>query len=118
MGEGLRALGISAVGLIGLEWVFARGPGYAFIFLALADIGRGFRELFAHEHLALQIAASLATALKGLAFGSAAGFALALLLSAVRPVDLLVSPLFNALRQIPIVALIPLIVLWFGNSEA
>jgi len=84
----------------------------------LPDVGRSLLELFAHEHLGLQIAASLATALKGLVFGGAAGFALAAIMSAIRPLDLFVSPLFNALRQIPNVALIPLIVLWFGNSEA
>jgi sulfonate transport system permease protein len=114
----LRALMIPAVALIAWQWLSQRGPEYAYIFVPLGDISRSFVELFSQEHLALQIAASLTTALKGLVFGSATGFTLALLLSAVRPLDALVSPLFNALRQIPIVALIPLIVLWFGNSEA
>jgi sulfonate transport system permease protein len=114
----LRGLAIPVVLLIVWEWLSQRGPEYAYVFVPLPDIGRSFLEAFAQQHLALQIASSLATALKGLLYGGTAGFALALLLTAIRPLDLLVSPLFNALRQIPIVALIPLIVLWFGNTEA
>jgi sulfonate transport system permease protein len=117
-GRLLRGLAIPVAVLIVWQWLSQRGPEYAYIFVPLQDIGRSFVAAFGEEHLALQIAASLATALKGLLFGGLSGFALALLLSAVRPLDLLVSPLFNALRQIPIVALIPLIILWFGNTEA
>jgi sulfonate transport system permease protein len=116
-GRLLRALVIPAVLLIAWQWLSQQGPEYAYIFVPLTDIGHSFLELLEHDHLALQIVASLTTALKGLLFGGLAGLALALLMSAVKPVDAFVSPLFNALRQIPNVALIPLIVLWFGNSD-
>ena len=92
-------------------------PNYAYAFIPLRDIALALRELIASGELLLHIVASLKTALTGLAIGAAVGFLLGAAMAFSRVVDFLIGPLYNALRQIPTLGLIPLIALWFGNSE-
>ena len=67
--------------------------------------------------LMYHIGVSLARDLAGFALGSAAGIALGTLLGMNRLADRLVLPTFNGLRQIAILAWIPLISLWFGFGD-
>lgn len=90
---------------------------FAYAFVPVRDIAHSFLELVRSGELLMHIVASLATALRGLLFGGMAGCAIGVLMAFFRPVDLLLNPLFQALRQVPNLALIPLIVLWFGNTE-
>lgn len=54
----------------------------------------------------------------GFAVGASAGIALGLLVGASGLADRLISPSFNAVRQIALFAWIPLLTAWFGNGEA
>jgi sulfonate transport system permease protein len=90
---------------------------FAYAFVPVRDIASSFLELVRSGELLMHIGASLATALRGLVFGTLAGCAIGVAMAFFRPVDLLLNPLFQALRQVPNLALIPLIVLWFGNTE-
>ena len=92
-------------------------PEFAYAFVPLGDIAASFLELVRSGELMEHVMASLSTALKGLLFGGAIGFAVGVLMAFFRPVDVLLNPLFQALRQVPNLALIPLIALWFGNTE-
>jgi sulfonate transport system permease protein len=60
---------------------------------------------------------SLAKVAKGFLVGIAAGFILGTLMGLSRTVEKLFGPLFNAVRQVPILGWIPLLILWFGQGE-
>lgn len=60
---------------------------------------------------------SLAKVVKGFLVGIVAGFILGTLMGLSRTVEKLFGPLFNAVRQVPILGWIPLLILWFGQTE-
>jgi sulfonate transport system permease protein len=60
---------------------------------------------------------SSARALKGLLIGGALGFALGVVNGLWRPADLLVDSTLQMLRNVPHLAIIPLVILWFGIGE-
>lgn len=117
IGEG--ALGaLLPLGLVAAwQWASTQGADWAFAFVPLQAVGAALVELVQGGHLALNIGASLATALQGLAWGSVAGLSLGLAMAYWRALGVLLDPLVQALRQVPGLALIPLIGLWFGNTE-
>lgn len=60
---------------------------------------------------------SLAKVVKGFLVGISAGFILGISMGLFRTVEKLLGPLFNAVRQVPILGWIPLLILWFGQTE-
>ncbi len=113
----LKALVLPVLLAVAWQLMSQQGAEYAFAFVPLSDVWHSFLELLSSGELPLQVLASLSTAMKGLLIGGVAGFTLALLMGFSRFFDALFSPLFHAMRHVPNVALIPLIVLWFGNTE-
>jgi len=69
-------------------------------------------ELFGHA------ASSLRRALIGFAMGSAIGVVLGLLCARFWTIRSLVEPLLHGLRSIPVIAMVPLAIIWFGIGEA
>ncbi|MFC4623486.1 aliphatic sulfonate ABC transporter permease SsuC [Comamonas nitrativorans] len=69
-------------------------------------------ELWAHVQV------STVRALTGLAIGGGLGLALGLLTGSVRPAETLLDTSIQMARNIPALALIPLVILWFGIDEA
>ncbi len=94
-----------------------QGTTMAYAFVPLKDIWTSTVELMRGGELPLHLAASIGTALIGLVTGSVAGIALGTCMALDRRVDLLVSPVYHALRQVPTMGLIPIIALWFGTGE-
>lgn len=68
-------------------------------------------ELWTH----VQVSAS--RALAGLAVGGGLGLALGLLTGSLRSAETLLDSTFQMLRNIPALAMIPLVILWFGIDE-
>ena len=66
---------------------------------------------------ALDLVSSLARNIAGFIVGGLAGVTLGSLLGLSRWADRLISPSFNAIKQIAIFAWIPLISVWFGMGE-
>lgn len=99
------------------QYLSTLGPGYAYAFVPLQQIGRSLVELLGSGELLTHCLASVTTALKSLGIGGSIGLALGTLMAFSRVVDTLVGPLYHALRQVPTLGLIPLVGLWFGNSE-
>ena len=54
----------------------------------------------------------------GFVIGAVAGIALGILTGQFRLVSSFLSPLFHILRPIPPIAFVPIVILWFGLSEA
>jgi len=70
------------------------------------------------EGLAYHLAASLFRDMAGFLIGATLGIAAGTALGLSRTADRLFTPSFNGLRQIAILAWIPLISIWFGVGEA
>lgn len=113
----LRALVLPVVLLVLWQYMSGRGASYAYAFIPLQDVYRALRELIQSGELALHIGASVSTALKSLVIGGSVGFVVGTLMASSRFVEMLIGPLYHALRQVPTLGLIPLIALWFGNTE-
>jgi sulfonate transport system permease protein len=64
------------------------------------------------------LVASLARVIRGLTCGLSVGLVLGTLTGLSRLADALVDPLMQMLRTLPFLALLPLLVLWFGIGEA
>lgn len=99
------------------HWASTQGAEWAFAFVPLPLIASAWTELWRSGGLWINLSASVLTALKGLTWGTAAGLALGLSMGYWPSLGGLLNPLIQALRQVPNLALIPLIVLWFGNTE-
>jgi ABC-type nitrate/sulfonate/bicarbonate transport system permease component len=64
------------------------------------------------------LGASLYRVVTGFAIGAAMGILLGVLTGQFPLVSSLLSPLFHILRPIPPIAFVPIVILWFGLSEA
>ncbi len=99
------------------QWMSMQGDSYAFAFVPLQLVADAFVEMLQGGGLALNVFASLSTAIKGLFIGVVTGLSLGLAMAFWKPFGEFLNPLVQALRQVPNLALIPLIALWFGNTE-
>ncbi|MFO1337665.1 MAG: aliphatic sulfonate ABC transporter permease SsuC [Burkholderiaceae bacterium] len=77
-----------------------------------------FGQLLASGELAHHAAISTGRALAGLAIGGGLGLLLGLLSGSFRWAETLLDSSLQMLRNIPALALIPLVILWFGIDEA
>lgn len=93
------------------------GASHAYAFVPLQNIYFAFIRLFETGELWLNTWGSLRKAGLGFVLGSTAGLVLGALLAYSKVLNALVSPLFNSIRQVPLLGLTPLIALWFGNGE-
>jgi NitT/TauT family transport system permease protein len=66
----------------------------------------------------LDLGASLYRVVTGFALGAVMGVALGVLTGQFALLSSLLSPLFHILRPIPPIAFVPIVILWFGLSEA
>jgi len=100
-------------------WQYASGRSatHAYAFVPLQDVGRTFVALLDSGELWINFYGSLERTALGLLSGVVTGVALGLLMYYSRLVALLVNPLYNAIRQVPLLGLTPLIGLWFGNGD-
>ncbi|WP_374676125.1 aliphatic sulfonate ABC transporter permease SsuC [Ideonella sp.] len=81
-------------------------------------VAAAFAGLVASGELAHHAAISTGRALAGLALGGGAGLLLGLLCGSFRWAATLLDGSLQMLRNIPALALIPLVILWFGIDEA
>ncbi|MGW9404480.1 ABC transporter permease [Arthrobacter sp. NPDC055585] len=74
-------------------------------------------DLIERGELGTHIAISTQRVLTGFALGAALGLVLGALLGLSRLADVLLGPLFGAVRAVPSLALVPLLILWMGIGE-
>ena len=79
---------------------------------------QAFWSLLLSGELGHHVAVSTGRALGGLALGGGVGLVLGLLTGTLRPLETLLDTSLQMLRNIPALALIPLVILWFGIDEA
>jgi len=104
--------------LLGLwQYSSSHNAGHAYAFVPLQQIYDAFIGLLHSGELLINTWGSLKKALLGFAFGGTAGLALGGLLAYSKTMNAFISPIFNAIRQVPLLGLTPLIALWLGNGE-
>jgi sulfonate transport system permease protein len=84
---------------------------------APVEVARAGWTLAASGELWTHVRVSAGRALLGLAIGGGLGLALGLLTGSLRLAETLLDSSFQMLRNIPALALIPLVILWFGIDE-
>jgi sulfonate transport system permease protein len=99
------------------ESVSRQGGAHAYAFVPLAHIWRGLLEVLSSGELQGSLLATLRTMLTGLIVGGSAGLAIGGLMAVSRVVNVIVGPLYHALRQVPMLGLVPLFGLWFGTGD-
>ena len=81
-------------------------------------VARAFWTLTESGELLLHLRTSLWRAASGFAIGAGAGLLLGLLTGSVRRAETLLDTTLQMVRNIPALALIPLVILWFGIDES
>jgi len=98
------------------EFMSRQGDAYAYTFVPLSQVVTGFIELLKSGELLVNLAATLQTTVTGLIIGGVAGLLVGGLMAVSPTANKLIGPLYHTMRQIPLLGLIPLIALWFGNG--
>jgi len=113
----LRGVVLPLVALIAWDVVAHQGTTHAYVFVPLEQVvASGWDSLQSGDLLNGWLASLLRTA-TGFAIGATLGITLGAVMATWRVADLLVNPVYQALRQVPLLGFIPLISLWFGNEE-
>lgn len=107
------------VGLI-VAWQIASSLGWLStrVLPAPVDVIKAAWALAASGELWTHVKVSAGRALAGLAIGGGLGLALGLLTGSVRFFETLLDSTIQMVRNIPALALIPLVILWFGIDES
>lgn len=84
---------------------------------AISEVLQTFREFLADGTLRADLGCSLSRVLKGYAIAAVLGIGLGSAMGMWKMAYALVHPLVTAVRQIPVIAWIPLIILWCGIGE-
>jgi sulfonate transport system permease protein len=107
------------VGLIAF-WQVASSLGWLStrVLPAPVDVVKAAWTLTASGELWTHVKVSAGRALAGLAIGGGAGLALGLLTGSVKFAETLLDSTIQMVRNIPALALIPLVILWFGIDES
>jgi sulfonate transport system permease protein len=90
---------------------------HAYAFASLGQIWAGVVELSRSGELLVNVQASVQRALAGLLLGASAGFLVGSLVAVSRIANILITPIYHAIRQVPLLGLVPLFALWFGNGD-
>lgn len=76
-----------------------------------------FRELIKEGTLQENVAVSFGRVVKGFSVGASLGFIVGVILGLSRRAEELIAPTLHAIRQVPLLGWMPLIILWFGIGE-
>jgi sulfonate transport system permease protein len=104
--------------LIGWELASTRGWLSTRVLPEPLAVATAFWNLLRSGELWQHVAVSSARALAGLAIGGGLGLVLGLLTGSFRALETLLDTSLQMLRNIPALALIPLVILWFGIDES
>lgn len=82
-----------------------------------AKVLNTFQDLAKEGDLGFHVKMSIQRVLKGFVIGGTLGFVLGILMGLSKTAEKVVGPLFHAVRQVPLLGWMPLIVLWCGIGE-
>ena len=114
----MRRLVVPVALLVLWQWAVERGIYSRGQLPAPLDVWDAFRELTAADLLGPHVLASVRRVLTGFALGGVVALALGLVVGVSRGSEEVVSPTLGALRAVPSLAWVPLLLLWMGIYEA
>ena len=103
--------------LIIWTWVCSAGIFPEQILVSPAGVFETSRELWASGELPAHLQDSLLRLVLGFAIGALLGLLFGVLMGLFKSVDNFFAPSFNAIRQIPTIAFIPMLIMIFGVEE-
>lgn len=98
-------------------WVTAEEIFPAQLLVPPMDVVRAALELLQTRELQMHLGISFHRLALGISIGAVAGLLFGVLMAVSRAVELYTTPIFNVVRQVPAVALIPVLILLFGIGE-
>jgi ABC-type nitrate/sulfonate/bicarbonate transport system permease component len=111
-------MGVSILGFLAVWEILARsGFVHVSLFPPPTRVFEAFVEMARSGELARDVRASLWRALIGFVLGSVVGVAIGILTGRVEMVNNYLDPLIQIFRPLPPVAIIPLVIIWFGIGE-
>ena len=113
----LRAALAVLIFLVGWELTSRMNPGRIALFPPPTRVFLALIEMARSGDLARDLRASLWRALIGFVLGSLAGIATGLVTGRMEKLDNYLSPVIQLFRPLPPVAIIPLVIVWFGIGE-
>jgi NitT/TauT family transport system permease protein len=122
-GPGDRALGWSALLTLLSVWVVGTYLGWIdpFVLPSPRQLGSSFWKFvtqgYENHSFLSHLGASLFRTTVGFAIGALAGVPVGLLMGYFPSINAVLSPLFAFIRPIPVIAFIPLVILYFGIGE-
>ncbi len=99
------------------EFTSHRDAVHAYAFVPLEQLVSALRELLHSGELLLNLKGSLIRTSVGMAIGVSAGVAVGILMAFSSTALTLINPIYQSIRQVPLLGLTPLIALWIGNGE-
>lgn len=115
--KSLRGVLVPALLLVAWEINAHRDAAHAYAFVPLEHVWSALVALVGNGDLWVNLRGSLVRTSLGLALGITLGVCTGSLLAFSKIALTLINPLYQGIRQVPIVGLTPLIALWFGNGE-
>lgn len=104
--------------LLGLwEYTSHRDAAHAYAFVPLEQVVSALHEVLSDGELWNNLLGSLTRTSEGLGIGVVIGIAVGVLMASSRLALALINPLYQSIRQVPILGLTPLLSLWMGNGE-
>ncbi len=113
----LRGAVLPIAALIAWEVAAHQGAAHAYVFVPLEQVMVAAWDNLVSGDLVSGWLASLARTATGFVIGATLGIALGAVMATWRIADALINPVYQALRQVPLLGFVPLISLWFGNDE-
>jgi len=115
--DGVAAWILPVALVVGWEIAADAGLIAARVLPAPSAVMRAFWTTWQNGALVQNVAVSAGRALQGLAIGGLLGFALGIANGLWRPAEVALDSSLQMLRNIPHLAIIPLVILWFGIGE-
>ena len=113
----LRGFVLPLAALIAWDIAAHQGASHAYVFVPLEQVTATAWDSLCSGELLAGWLASLIRTVAGFVIGALLGISLGAVMATWRVADILVNPIYQALRQVPLLGFIPLISLWFGNEE-
>lgn len=113
----LETLILPALILLAWHWATVTGAVPSIVLPTLSAVGSAIAEQLASGQLQSDVAISVSRILKGYALSVVFGLAFGVTMGMSAHVERFFGGLFRAIRQIPMVAWVPLLVMWFGIGE-
>lgn len=109
----------SVAGIIAVWWLITgSGMVNADLFPTPYAVATAAQELYSEGLLFTDLAVSIKRAAIGFAIGALLGVVMGILTARVAILRLIFNPLFNLLRPIPAIALVPLAIVWLGIGQS